>query len=144
MATSIRRLSIADYEDILQLWAMAGLPHKPKGRDSKPSMAAEMNLPQCRYFGLFVDDEMLGVAIANYDGRRGWVNRVAIHPDYRGKRLAGLLIQECEKFLESQGAVVMCALINEMNTPSMATFERAGFLCESRFKYFAKRKSADA
>lgn len=141
MSTAIRRLSIADYDDILNLWSMAGLPHKPLGRDSRESMMREMNLPICRYFGMFEDDMMLGVIIANYDGRRGWLNRLAIHPDYRGQRLAGELIREAEAFLEELGAVVTCGLINELNTPSMACFEREGYICESQFKYFAKRKS---
>jgi ribosomal protein S18 acetylase RimI-like enzyme len=84
---------------------------------------------------------MLGVVIANYDGRRGWINRLAIHPDHRGVGLAGKLMHEAESFLESQGAVVMCGLIEELNTPSMACFEKEGYICESKFKYFAKRKS---
>ena len=141
MSTSIRRLSIADYDEILRLWSLAGLPHKPLGRDSRESMTREMALPQCRYFGLFDHDEMIGVIIANYDGRRGWLNRLAIHPDRRGIGLAGMLIREAELFLQEQGAVVMCGLIGELNTPSMACFEKAGFVCESDFKYFAKRKS---
>ncbi len=141
MTTSIRRLSIADYDDILRLWSIAGLPFKPHGRDSRESIAKEILLPQCRFFGLYDGDLMLGVAIASYDGRRGWINRMAVHPDYRGLRLAGQLIRECESFLESQGAVVICGLIEEMNTPSMACFNKAGYVCESTIKYFAKRQS---
>ena len=141
MSTSIRPISIADYDDIVHLWSITGLPFKPHGRDSRESMTKEMLLPQCRYFGLFDGEMMLGVAIAGYDGRRGWINRMAIHPEYRGRRLAGQLIRECEFFLESQGAVVICGLIEELNTPSMACFEKAGYICESTIKYFTKRKS---
>ena len=141
MSTDIRRLTIADYDDILRLWSLAGLPHRPLGRDSRESMTREFALPQCRYFGLFEKETMIGVIIANYDGRRGWLNRLAIHPEYRGRGLAGELIREAERFLEHQGAVVTAGLIEEMNTPSMACFEKAGYVCESKFKYFAKRKS---
>jgi ribosomal protein S18 acetylase RimI-like enzyme len=141
MSTAIRPLSIADYYDILKLWSLAGLPHKPLGRDSRESMAREMALPISRYFGMFENDTMLGVIIANYDGRRGWLNRLAIHPEYRGQRLAGELIREAEAFLEELGAVVNCGLIEEMNTPSMACFERAGYVCETTIRYFTKRKS---
>jgi ribosomal protein S18 acetylase RimI-like enzyme len=141
MSTSIRRLSIADYDEILKLWSVAGLPHKPHGRDGQESMTKEMLLPQCQFFGMFEGETMLGMAIASYDGRRGWINRMAVHPEYRGRGLAGQLIRECEAFLESQGAVVICGLIEEMNLPSMACFEKAGYICESTIKYFTKRKS---
>lgn len=144
MNISTRRLSIADYDDILRLWSVSGLPHKPLGRDSRESMTREMLLPQCRYFGLFDGETMVGVAIASYDGRRGWLNRMAVHPDYRGRGLAGQLIRECEEFLESQGAVVMAGLIEELNTPSMACFTKAGYECLSTIKYFAKRRSSQS
>jgi N-acetylglutamate synthase len=144
MATNIRRLSIADYDDIIKLWSIAGLPFKPKGRDSRESLAREMALPQCRFFGLYEGDLMLGVILANYDGRRGWLNRMAVHPDYRGQGLAAQLITEGEAFLEAQGAVVICGLIEEMNTPSMACFSKAGYQCLNEIKYFSKRKSKES
>ncbi len=144
MNTSIRRLSIADYDDILRLWSVSGLPHKPQGRDSRESMAQEMVLPQSRFYGMFDGETMVGIIIASYDGRRGWLNRMAVHPDYRGRGLAAQLIREGEEFLESQGAVVIAGLIEEMNTPSMACFTKAGYDCLSNIKYFAKRRSSQS
>jgi GNAT superfamily N-acetyltransferase len=144
MATRIRRLSISDYDDIVRLWQIAGLPYKPHGRDSRQSVANEMALPQVRYFGMYNGDDMLGVIIANYDGRRGWLNRMAVDPDHRGKGLAGKLIKVAEDFLEQQGAVVICGLIEEMNTPSMACFAKSGYTCMEEIKYFSKRQSKDS
>ncbi|MEW6051186.1 MAG: GNAT family N-acetyltransferase [Candidatus Zixiibacteriota bacterium] len=144
MNTEIRRLSIADYDDVIKLWSLAGLPHRPRGRDSRQKFSEELQLPVVGLFGLFHNSELLAVGLANYDGRRGWVNRVAVHPDYRGKRLAGEIIRECEQFLRSRGAVVICALIEEHNLPSMAAFSKAGYICHNDIKYFSKRESPDA
>ncbi len=87
---------------------------------------------------------MIGTAIANYDGRRGWVNRVAVDPDCRAKGYAGVLIAECNKFLENLGAVVICALIEDINYPSITTFNKAGFTAEKKYIYFTKRQSDEA
>ena len=38
----IRKLTINDYEEIIKLWSRARLPYKPKGRDSKEAIAAQM------------------------------------------------------------------------------------------------------
>ncbi|MFQ5499873.1 MAG: GNAT family N-acetyltransferase, partial [Candidatus Zixiibacteriota bacterium] len=113
-----RRLTIDDYDQIINLWLAAGLPFKPDGRDSRSMMREEMALTHCAFFGFFQGDSMLAVGIANYDGRRGWVNRVAVHPDHRGLGLAKQMIRACESFLMEQGAVVICALIEEENYPS--------------------------
>ncbi len=144
MATEIKKLSIENYEDIIRIWAIAGLPFKPKGRDSIELMSKEMQFAGCCYFGLYDEGQFVGTAIANYDGRRGWVNRVAVDPDFRKKGYAGLLIDACQQFLESLGAVVMCALIEDINYPSITTFNKAGFVVEEKFLYFAKRQSDDA
>ena len=144
MAREIRKLNIEYYDTIIGVWLDAGLPFKPKGRDSKESMQREMMLDTVAYFGMFENDRMIAACIANYDGRRGWVNRLAVHPDYRGQNIAGELIAECEKFMRSKGAVVMTALIEDINEPSISTFEKAGFVLEKPWLYFAKRDSKES
>lgn len=144
MTSKIRKLSISDYDAIIRLWAEAGLRFKPKGRDSKESMAKEMKLEGVCYFGYYENDKLIGVTIANYDGRRGWINRLAVHPDFRGQEIAGEIITVAEKFLKSKGAVVLSALIEDINEPSMNCFEKAGFSCEKEWLYFCKRQSPEA
>ena len=144
MAIEIEKLTIDEYNEIIRIWLIAGLPHKPKGRDSKELIAKEMQNPNCCYFGLYKDNYLIGTSIGNFDGRRGWINRVAIDPDYRKRGYAGLLIEETVKFLEDRGALVICALIEDINYPSITTFNKAGFTCENKFLYFTKRQSDDA
>jgi GNAT superfamily N-acetyltransferase len=141
MDTEIRRLTIDDYDEIIRVWSDAGLEHKPQGRDSRDMIASEMALPQCAFFGLFEGGRMIGAGIANWDGRRGWINRVAIDPDRRGKRLAARIIRACEGFLAGQGAIVICGLVHEINSPSMTCLEREGYACMNEIKYFSKRRS---
>jgi GNAT superfamily N-acetyltransferase len=144
MAQEIRRLTIDDYDEIIRVWAESGLPFKPKGRDSLGLMAKEMTNTNCAFFGLFENERMIGVIIANFDGRRGWINRLAIDPDRRGEKLAARLIEVAEEFLRSAGAVVICALIEEVNYPSISCFQNNGYNCEHNIKYFTKRPSSDA
>ncbi len=144
MELAIKELSIADYDDIIRVWSIAGLPFKPKGRESRPVMEKEMANPNCAYYGLFSGEAMIGVVIANFDGRRGWINRLAIDPDYRGQNLGGKLIARGEEFLRAAGALVLCALIEEINYPSVSCFQNNGYNCEHEIKYFTKRSSPDA
>ena len=143
MSDYIRRLIIDDYDTIIRLWADAGLEHRPNGRDSRAMIAKEMQFEGAAYFGYFENEEMLGVVIANFDGRRGWINRLAVDPDHRGKGVARKLICEAEIFLRSVGAIVMTALIHELNTPSMSCFEKEGFACQNEFTYWSKKQSLE-
>lgn len=144
MELEIRRLTIADYDDIIRVWSDAGLPYKPNGRERRDMLAKEMAQPFCQFLGLEVDGRLIGVIIANWDGRRGWLNRLAIDPDHRGRRFAGKLIEAAEQFLDSQGAIVLAGLIDEENLPSMAAFSRAGYSCVTEIRLWRKRKSPDA
>jgi len=143
MAHEIKRLTIDDYDEIVRIWAISGLPYKPKGRDSRELIAKEMKNPGCAFWGLLEDGIIVGVMIANFDGRRGWINRLAIDPDFRGRKLAGVLIEKGEEFLKQRGALVICALIEDINYPSISAFQQAGYFCENEIKYFAKRPSYD-
>ncbi|MCD6250529.1 MAG: GNAT family N-acetyltransferase [candidate division Zixibacteria bacterium] len=143
MDKRFRRLTIDDYNDMLRVWAVAGLPIKPNGRDSRSMIETEIGRDHCAFLGVFDSDRMVGVTIAQYDGRRGWICRLAVDPDFRGLGLAQDLIQKGEEFLAQYGEVVVCALIEELNMPSMDLFEKAGFRCENEIKYWTRRPRAD-
>ena len=144
MKSLIRQLTIEDYDAIIQLWADAGLPYKTEGRDARKQIEKEMARNHCAYFGMFDNGRMIGVGLANFDGRKGWISRLAVDPEYRGQRLAGQIIRECEKFLENCGALVIACLIEDLNLPSMACFAREGYSCMDNIKYFSKRPSDKA
>jgi len=144
MAAEIKTLTIDDFDDILRVWADAGLPIKLHGRESREQLARELAASHVAAFGLYENHRMVAVGLANWDGRRGWVNRVAVDPDCRGRGLAGLIIRECEAFLREQGAHVITALIEEVNYPSIACFQKEGFDCIDNILYFAKYDSPDS
>jgi ribosomal protein S18 acetylase RimI-like enzyme len=139
MVNEIKILTMDDYDDILNVWTLAGLPFKPNGRDSRELMSIEMDNPNCIFYGMYDRGKLVGIVIGNFDGRRGWINRLAIIPDYRGKNLGQLLIEKTEKFLYNIGAKVICVLIEDINYPSISTFQKAGYNCEDEIKYFTKR-----
>jgi len=143
MDKQFRRLTIADYDDMLRVWSVAGLPIRPNGRESLSMVKTEIARDHCAYIGVFDGNQLVGVAIAQYDGRRGWINRLAVDPDYRGRGLASELIDKCEEFLSRYGEVVICSLIEELNSPSMVLFEKAGYTCLNEIKYWSKRPRPD-
>lgn len=54
----------------------------------------------------------------------GHLFQTFVHPDFRGRRIAGLLLVTREEYLKQRGAVLAYALIMEGNSPSMQHAER--------------------
>ena len=139
-----RPLTIDDYEDIIAVWNASGLPTKPNGRDSRAMMATEMAREFCTYLGILVDGKLVGVVICNFDGRHGWINRLAVDPGYQRMGLAGELIEAARVWFARFGdELVISALIEEDNTPSRECFARNGFHFHETITYWSKRPRPD-
>lgn len=136
-------LSADDYDAIRELWEEAGLPAKPNGRDSRAQFVAQLNRGMQTVIGARAGGRLIGVVIATHDGRKGWINRLAVHPQFRRQGLALGLIGEAERVLREQGIQVVAALIEGWNTASLALFERAGYSVYRDMYYVTKRDADD-
>lgn len=143
MARDLRRLTADDYDDIIRVWADAGLPYKPEGRDCRTRIALEIERDDTAFYGLFEDGRMLAVGLATFDGRKGWINRVAVDPDRRGEGFGGEIIKACEQFLKERGAEIIAALIEDVDSPSISLFQKQGYVVMKEVLYFSKRGSED-
>jgi GNAT superfamily N-acetyltransferase len=139
----IRPLIIDDYEAMIALWEKAELSHRPKGRDAGEEVAAQLKRDDLRILGMFDEEKLIGTILCSSDGRRGWINRLAVDPDYRRKGLSQRLIEASEDFLRSLGLKVIAALIEDYNEASIAAFKKAGYLYGQDIMYFSKRSSWD-
>ncbi|MDI6847059.1 MAG: GNAT family N-acetyltransferase [Candidatus Bathyarchaeia archaeon] len=137
----IRKLTISDYEEMVRLWSKAKLPFKPKGRDSKKAIAAQMKTNPEFFLGAFEDNRLVGTVIISCDLRKGWINRLAVDPDYRHRGVAKALIAESEKILRKYGIRIFCVLIEDYNTVSKKLFKECNYIEHSDITYFSKRDS---
>jgi len=121
-------LGSGNYAEILALWQRAGLPARPQGRDAPSSFQRQLEGGTQRAIGIRFGDRLVAVAILTHDGRKGWINRLAVDPDYRRQGYARLLVVEGERwFNEDVGIDVTAALIHSHNYDSRALFEELGY-----------------
>lgn len=137
----VRKLIIDDYGDIVKLWERAFLPYKPEGRDSRLSIAFEMEANPSFFIGAFEGNKLVGTVVASWDLRKGWINRLAVDPTYQRRGVAKTLIAEAEKVLKKRGAKIICALIEDYNSGSMGLFKKCGYIEDRDVIYFSKRES---
>jgi ribosomal protein S18 acetylase RimI-like enzyme len=143
MAISIRALTQASVQDVLSLWRDAGLPVKPQGRDHPNRLKQEITAHPRNFIGAFDGERLVGVVVATWDGRKGWINRLAVRPEYRRRKVGQTLIAEAERELENRGALIIAALIEPDNSASLKLFEACGFQPYPNIVYVSKRKGPD-
>ena len=139
----IRKLTISDYSKMAELWARAGLPFKPKGRDSRESIETEMDAHPNFFIGAFEGGHLVGVVVLSSDMRKGWINRLAVDPDHRQHGIAKALIRKSEETLRKQGVRMFCALIDDDNTVSKSLFRACDYVEHRGIIYFSKRESEE-
>jgi len=137
----IRKLTPADYNELVSLWSRANLPFKPRGRDCRQAIAAQINASPDFFLGAFEGRRLVGTAVLSSDMRRGWINRLAVDPDYRRQGVAKALIEESEKTLRNHGLKIFCSLIEGSNKASKSLFKKCGYSEHIDISYFSKRDS---
>jgi ribosomal protein S18 acetylase RimI-like enzyme len=137
----IRPLKKTELRDMIAVWKAAGLPYRPSGRDSFKNLERQWSAASDLFIGAFMSGRLVGVAIASDDGRKGWVNRLAVIPAWRRRGVGRAIVEECERVLRSKGRGVVGALIEGENEASEGLFESSGYKLEEDIKYYAKRDS---
>lgn len=140
----IKNLTPEDYDAVLKLWELADLSsYRPLGRDSKDHMLREMKENPELFFGAFENGKLVGICIGTDDGRKGWLNRLAVHPDYRRRGIASRLIAVTEEALRKRGRKIICTLIEEWNTESLQLFKKMGYEIHRDILYLSKRENPE-
>jgi ribosomal protein S18 acetylase RimI-like enzyme len=140
----IRDCRIEDYDKLISLWDEAGLHYRPRGRDSRRRIGQQLEQGNAIFLVAEMDGKLVGSVIGTHDGRKGWINRLAVHPSYRHCGLAKRLVAEVEKRLSEVGLEVIACLIELGNTASLQLFQSLGYERAWDIVYLSKRKSPDA
>ncbi len=139
---NLRHLTVDDHDAIIRLWKEAGLESvRLQGRDSHDAFAAQLAAGQ-RVIGLEDAGQLIGAVLVTHDTRKGWINRLAIHPDHRRKGYATELIAAAEQELRAMGFQIFAVLIEADNNASQELFAREGYKAHD-IVYMSKRNSND-
>lgn len=123
--TRIRIYQAADEDAVVALWSACGLvvswndPHK--------DIARKVGHSPETFFVAETSGRLIGSCMAGYDGHRGWINYLAVHPDFQRQGLATRLIVEAEAALSGLGCPKINLQIRRSNQAVRAFYESVGF-----------------
>ena len=140
---NIRKLAIDDYDSLCALWEEAGLPYRPNGRDTRENIASQIEGNCSIYLGAEENGQLVGAILGTHDGRKGWLNRLAVSPDHSGRGIATMLVRAVEETCIELGIEIFACQIEDWNTTSMAIFDHLGYTRHDDIIYFTKRKNLE-
>ena len=115
----------SDLDDVIALWELCGLT-RPW---NNPEIDIFRKLAQRdQQFLLAVkDNQLIATVMGGYDGHRGWVNYLAVHPNFQRNGVATALVQQLEKRLIALGCPKLQLLIRKDNIDVQSFYEQLGY-----------------
>jgi ribosomal protein S18 acetylase RimI-like enzyme len=84
------------------------------------------------FFVAIIDNQVIGTIMAGYDGHRGWIYSVAVHPEHRKQGIGSLLVSQAECALAERGCMKINLQIVAGNESVAAFYESLGYAVEQR------------
>ena len=125
MKIEIRPFEPSDSDAVVQLWTDCGLvvPWNDPRKDiqRKLSVQSEMFLVGCS------DSHLIASVMAGYDGHRGWINYLAVHPEHRSSGIGRRMMEEAEDLLREAGCPKINLQVRSSNAAVIEFYQGVGF-----------------
>ncbi|MEU7055403.1 GNAT family N-acetyltransferase [Streptomyces sp. NPDC046197] len=130
-----------DLDQAIQIWEQSRLT------DEKPvfPLAEVMATAQAGQMAVVavVGDELVGMAVAQAQGKRGWVLLVALASRWRERGIGSALLAELERRLRAQGVRRISALL-PAGAAGTRALEHSGYQFRGDLTYYEKLEPRDA
>ncbi|GAA1363697.1 GNAT family acetyltransferase [Catellatospora chokoriensis] len=119
----IRQFGWSDYDAVVAVWAAAGREVVPRAE-----LAAKLTRDPELFLVAEADADVAGVVMGTYDGRRGWILRLAVRPEHRRRGIAGQLVGELERRFRLLGCPRVNLLVMPDNEAGLRFWQALGYL----------------
>ncbi|MCB1276022.1 GNAT family acetyltransferase [Prosthecobacter sp.] len=125
----IRPFQAADEDAVIALWQACGLvmPQNNPKRD----IARKLRVNPEWFLVGELDGEIIASCMAGYEGHRGWINYLAVHPDHQRQGFARELMQHAEALLRAAGCPKINLQVRGTNAAVIAFYESMGFAVDN-------------
>ena len=121
----IRPFGPNDEESVIRLWTACGLvvPWNNPHRDIQRKLKIQPEM----FLVAYSDGQIIATVMAGYDGHRGWINYLAVHPQHRHSGIGRLMMNEAESRLRSAGCPKINLQVRSKNASMIRFYESIGF-----------------
>lgn len=132
---NFRLMQISDYDSIYNLWINTPGMGLNSVDDSKEGIEKFLKRNPATCFVAEEDSKIVGVIMAGNDGRRGYIYHTAVLPEFRGKHIAKILVENAMSALEKEGITKVALVVFEKNQNGNGFWEKIGFTVRNDLIY---------
>ena len=127
----IRACTNADRDRVTALWEQV-FPDDPPHNAPDLVFDGKLAMNDCLLFLATHADEVIGTAMAGYDGHRGWLYAVAVLPGHRRHGIGTALVRHAVGALRAMGCTKVNLQVRASNAAVVGFYESLGFEVEER------------
>ena len=117
-----------DIQSVLELWRAAG--STPSMTDTSDDLRTTINSKASSVIVAVSGGTVAGSIIGAFDGWRGNLYRLAVHPDYQRRGIARRLLSEAETWLRAQGAKRVGAVVEKDHPWAVGFWDSTEFVLQ--------------
>jgi ribosomal protein S18 acetylase RimI-like enzyme len=131
-----RNLQITDHQDLIVLWRNCdGI--SLRDADSRQGMQKYLERNPGLSFVAEADARIVASLMAGHDGRRGYIQHLAVDPEQRNQGIAGRLLELCLQALQAQGIVKSHVHVLNSNQLGRDFWSRRGWLHRDEIEMYS-------
>ena len=131
MKLSIRPYREDDQEDVIKLWEKV-FPNAPSHNNPARDIKTKREVQPELFLIALHDDQLVGTAMAGFDGHRGWVYYLGVDPDYQRRGIGTALMKRVEAKLVGLGCPKLNLQIRADSAEVQSFYESLGYDPEDR------------
>ena len=121
----IRPYRESDQEAVVELWRECGLV--VAWNDPASDIRRKLRVQREMFLVGLLDSKLVATVMAGYEGHRGWINYLAVKPEFRKQGLGRRLMDEAEVRLIAAGCPKINLQVRKSNPDAVAFYERIGY-----------------
>jgi ribosomal protein S18 acetylase RimI-like enzyme len=130
-ANMIRNYQVKDEKQVIDLWNTI-FPITDAHHDPQTSIQRKMAVDPELFLVAVEKNTIIGTAMGGYDGHRGWIYSVSVHPEYRKKGIGSELLRSIEAELMKRNCPKVNLQILETNEDVVEFYKKNGYFIEPR------------
>ncbi|MDW6094865.1 MULTISPECIES: GNAT family N-acetyltransferase [Vibrio] len=139
----IREMKIADYDEVIALWEQTeGMSIRDV--DSRENIARYLERNPDLSFVAEINHEIVGAVLVGTDGRRGYLQHLAVSPHFRGKKLGRELVNQAINSLAKIDIPKTHLFVYNDNINAQQFYERLGWFARDEVRMYSFNSSSNS
>ncbi|ARC94206.1 GNAT family N-acetyltransferase [Vibrio coralliilyticus] len=140
---TIRPMAIEDYDAVIRLWLQTeGM--SVRDADSRENIALYLDRNPDLSFVAISEGNIIGAVLVGTDGRRGYLQHLAVLPQFRGQRIGYQLISQSINALANIGIPKTHLFVYDDNLNAQKFYEKLGWFPRDNIRMYSYNSSSNS